>query len=72
MKLNISSIIATALLACAGIEAKLTESQKSELLSLHKSARSAVHASNMKSISWDSSLAADAQVIIIIIFINKN
>jgi len=64
MKFNISSIIATALLASAGIEAKLTSNQKQDLLKQHKNARNALNAPDMKSISWDDSLAAAAQVII--------
>jgi len=61
MKFTVSSIISFALLACAGIEAKLTEAEKDSLLSLHKKARAALNSPNMQAISWDSSLAEKAQ-----------
>ncbi|OUM70094.1 hypothetical protein PIROE2DRAFT_1772, partial [Piromyces sp. E2] len=61
MKLNITSIIATALLVSSGIEATLTSSQKQDLLELHKNARSKINAPDMKPIKWDDSLAAAAQ-----------
>jgi len=61
MKLNISAIIAVALFVCNSTKASLTDSQKKELLSLHKKAREAVHAPDMKSISWDDKLARASQ-----------
>jgi len=61
MKLNISTIIATALLASAGIEAKLSSDQRDDLLELHKKARHALDSPDMKSITWDESLASAAQ-----------
>jgi len=60
MKFNFTILLSVALLA-SGIDAKLTSDQKQTLLKLHKNARSAVNASNMKSISWSDSLAAKAQ-----------
>jgi len=69
MKLNIFSAIATILLASTSIKAELSSKDKQDLLQLHRSARDALNAPDMKSISWDDSLAAAAQVIIIIIHI---
>jgi len=61
MKFNYTIILSVAALLCSGVNAGLSESEKDTLLSLHKDARSEVHASNMESISWDSSLASAAQ-----------
>eukprot|EP00833_Pecoramyces_ruminatium_P008255 jgi/Orpsp1_1/1182287/evm.model.c7180000080658.1 len=61
MKLRFTALLSVAALLCSGINASLTESDKDVLLARHKSVRSAVGASDMKSISWSSSLAAKAQ-----------
>jgi len=61
MKFNFSSIVAVALFVCSKIDAKLTQSQKDDLLALHRKARNELNAPDMKSISWDDSLAAKAQ-----------
>jgi len=62
MKLNISAIIAVALFVCNRTNASLTQTQKDDLLYLHRKAREAVHAPDMKSISWDDKLARASQV----------
>ena len=41
----------------------LTQEQKNSLINLHRQARVAVNASNMKELNWDDKLAEDAQVI---------
>jgi len=61
MKFSITILLSVAALLCGNVNASLTESEKDKLLSLHKSTRSQVGASNMKSISWDSGLASAAQ-----------
>jgi len=66
MKFSISILLSVATLLCGSAKAGLADSEKDKLLSLHKSTRSQVGASNMKSISWDSGLASAAQVRIII------
>jgi len=61
MKLNITAILSVAALLCAGVNASLSESDKSTLLSRHRSARNSVGASDMKSLSWSDKLAKEAQ-----------
>ncbi|KAL6618585.1 PR-1-like protein [Neocallimastix californiae] len=61
MKFSISILLSVATLLCGSAKAGLADSEKDKLLSLHKSTRSQVGASNMKSISWDSGLASAAQ-----------
>ncbi|ORX54647.1 PR-1-like protein [Piromyces finnis] len=60
MKFNFSTLLSVAALL-AGVNAKLSDSEKSKLLQLHKEARSRVGASNMKSIQWNEKLAAEAE-----------
>jgi len=61
MKLSITTLLTVAALLCSSVNATLTSSEKDKLLSLHRSTRNAVGASNMKSMSWDSGLAASAE-----------
>ncbi len=44
------------------VKAALTQEQKDTLLKLHRQARAAVNASNMKELNWDDDLANVAQV----------
>lgn len=53
----LSLIFATAL----KVKAALTQEEKDTLLNLHREARAAVNASNMKEINWDNNLATIAQ-----------
>jgi len=43
------------------VKAALTQEQKDTLLNLHREARAAVNASNMKELNWDDNLASVAQ-----------
>jgi len=58
------AILFLILLTALKIKAALTKEQKDTLLKLHRQARAAVHASNMKELNWDNDLAKIAQVII--------
>jgi len=61
-------------LATLKVKAALTQDQKNTLLTLHRQARAAVNASNMKTLNWDNELANIAQVIILFRYfiINNN
>ena len=62
------SILYLIFLAVLNVKADLTQEQKDTLLNLHREARAAVNASNMKELYWDDGLANIAQVNIYIIF----
>lgn len=62
MKFKISSIFFCFLLACINVYADLTEDEKKTLLELHKEARAAVNAPDMKELFWNETLANSAQV----------
>jgi len=64
----LSLIFATAL----KVKAALTQEEKDTLLNLHREARAAVNASNMKEINWDNNLATIAQVIFFRFFLYFN
>jgi len=62
MKFNVSSFIFCFLLVCINVYADLTEDEKTTLLELHKEARAAVNAPDMKELFWNETLADSAQV----------
>ncbi len=49
-------------LSALEVKAALTQKEKDTLLDLHRQARAAVNASNMKELNWDDDLANVAQV----------
>ncbi|ORX83226.1 PR-1-like protein [Anaeromyces robustus] len=61
MKFILLFVISVVLLVCTSVKADLTDAQKKTLLNLHKKARNAVKATNMKNISWDAKLASASQ-----------
>ena len=56
------TILFLVFLAVLNVKADLTQEQKDTLLNLHREARAAVNASNMKELNWDNNLATIAQV----------
>jgi len=69
MKLSVTALLSFAALLCTGVNAGLSDGDKSKLLYRHQKARDDVGAPDMKSISWSSKLANDAQVNIIFLII---
>ncbi|OUM70340.1 carbohydrate-binding module family 18 protein [Piromyces sp. E2] len=61
MNFKLLSVLVAVLLASQNANASLTQNQRNALLKLHRNARSAVGASNMKNINWSSDLEASAQ-----------
>jgi len=61
MILNIHYIILVIFIICR-VNADLSSDEKKELLTLHENARKAIHAPDMKDLSWDESIAKGAQV----------
>jgi len=62
MKVKGLTILLLIFLTALKIKANLTQEQKDTLLNLHREARAAVNASNMKELYWDNELANIAQV----------